>query len=91
MISEDIIKAKISTSAQTVEFIQEEDSGSGVNSTQLELIQTLERQSSRIVNLMKDAAALNKEIRTSSAFVHDHVQKNSKQQDEGTDDVEMFT
>ena len=43
------------------------------------------------MNLMKDAAILNKEIRTSSAFVHDYVQKNSKQQDEGADDVEMFT
>ena len=32
MISEDVIKAKINTNAQTVEFTQDEDSGSGVNS-----------------------------------------------------------
>ena len=43
MISEDVIKAKINTNAQTVEFTQDEDSGSGVNSAQLELIQTLEK------------------------------------------------
>ena len=43
MISEDVIKAKINTNAQTVEFTQDEDSGSGVNPAQLELIQTLEK------------------------------------------------
>ena len=43
MISEDVIKAKINTNAQTVEFTQDEDSGSGVSSAQLDLIQTLEK------------------------------------------------
>ena len=44
MISEDVIKARISASTQTVEFIEsEEDSGAGINPSQLELIRTLEK------------------------------------------------
>ena len=44
MITEDVIKARISASTQTVEFIEsEEDSGAAINPSQLELIRTLEK------------------------------------------------
>ena len=39
MISEDVIKARVSASTQTVEFIESEDeAGAGINPKQLELI-----------------------------------------------------
>ena len=44
MISEDVIKARVSASTQTVEFIEsEDDTGAGINPKQLQLIQTLEK------------------------------------------------
>ena len=85
MISEDIIKAKISASTQTVEFIEsEESSGTGINPNQLELIRTLERQNMRIVQLMQNAEELNRVIKVSPEYVQVTVQKESKhaQEDE---------
>ena len=79
MISEDIIKAKVSASTQTVEFIQgEDDSGSAVNSSQLGMIRTLEQQNKRIVDMMGKAAALDKQIKLSEQFIQVTVQKQSK-------------
>lgn len=44
MITENIIKARVSASTQTVEFIEsEDDAGTGINPKQLELIKTLEK------------------------------------------------
>jgi len=70
MITEDIIKARVSASTQTVEFIEsEEDTGAGINPKQLELIQTLEKQNSRIVTLMKTAESLNSRIKQSDEYI----------------------
>ena len=86
MISEDIIKAKVSASTQTVEFIQgEDDSGSAVNSTQLGMIRTLEVQNKRIVVMMGRADALDKQIKLSEQFVQVTVQRQTKNQDEEED------
>ena len=88
MISEDIIKAKVNASAQTVEFIQgEEDSGAAVNSTQLEMIRTLETQNTRIVKLMTKAEELDKTIKLSDQFIQVTVQRQSKHQDDGEEDM----
>ena len=70
MISEDVIKARISASTQTVEFIEsEEDSGAAINPSQLELIRTLEKQNTRIVKLMGKAEQLNRSIKLSEEYI----------------------
>lgn len=79
MISEDIIKAKISASTQTVEFIEtEDDSGAAVNPNQLELIRTLEKQNSRIVKLMARAEHLDRNIKMSDEYIQVAAQKQER-------------
>ena len=79
MISEDIIKAKISASTQTVEFIEtEDDSGAAVNPNQLELIRNLEKQNSRIVKLMARAEHLDRNIKMSDEYIQVAAQKQER-------------